>query len=272
MGTAAKIVDLDPQDMTVSAIYGWRIRVGELFSADFRPVPLKGLWPKVKNSFAGSGQGESGTGAEFQSVLYNIKWLKSASSSRLMRQIHGVMKSIGSQELSINFNVDRFDQNHESPLCTWGRIAGSIGVHGPRAPPFHALARVMRPKHETMYTNTQFVIDEHLKRVFIDLGNTLPITKKGHLSSLGALAIGFVEDIDTEELNCSTKIKWIGEVPYRQRQFYRNTTGLVSFALSTDDIHMLTNRPLVMAQVRTTFRDYFFHRIMNMKNTFPLCI
>ena len=182
-----------------------------------------------------------------------------------MRQIYGVMKSIGSQEFSIHFNVDRIDIRHDSLLCSWGRIAGSIGVQGPRSPPFHALGHVMRPEPATMYTNTQFVIDEHLKRVFIDLGNTLPINKKGHYPSwLGSLAVGFVEDIKTEELNCSTKIKLIGKVSYRQHHWYRNTTGLTSFALCKEDIHKMTNRPLVMAQVRITFRDCFFQRIMNL--------
>ena len=257
--------------MTVSTVYGWRIRIGDLFSADFRPAPLKGFWTKVANSTPG--QGDSGSGAEYQSVLYNIKWISNARSSKLMRQIHAAMKSIGSNELSIHFNVDRFDMRQASSLFTWGRIAGSIGVQGPRSPPFHAHGRIMRPEHETMDTNTQFIIDEHLKRVFIDLGNTLPINKKGHYPSwLGTLAIGYVEDIETEELNCSTKIKWIGEVPYRQHQWYRNTTGLASLALRAEDIHKLTNRPLVMAQVRTTLRDCFSQRIMNLYNVFPVKI
>lgn len=67
--TFAKLVDLDPEAQLFSEIWGWRIRVGNLFSADYTPVPFQYIWKKMVTRR----RGDSTLGAAYQSVLSNIR-------------------------------------------------------------------------------------------------------------------------------------------------------------------------------------------------------
>jgi hypothetical protein len=118
--TPAKMVDLDTQAQLFSEIWGWRIRIGDFFSADFTPVPLQYLWTKVSDS-----SGDNSFGAAYQSVLSNIRWIDTKSSP-LIKEWRKTMKNsnIDSKKLSIRFNVDMYESDSGKSTFTYGRITG----------------------------------------------------------------------------------------------------------------------------------------------------
>ena len=121
--TAAKMVDLDTQAQLFSEIWGWRIRIGNLFSADFTPVPFKYIWDKMITT---EGYEYSPYGAVYQSVLSNIRWIDNGKDSPFIKQLQTAMNNdnIDSERLSIRFNVDMYTTDPKKSTFTMGRVTG----------------------------------------------------------------------------------------------------------------------------------------------------
>ena len=118
------MVDLDSEAQLFSEIWGWRIQVGNLVSANFSPVPFQYLWKKMITTRGGA----STNGAAYQSVLSNIRWLDAANDSPFINQIQKTMDNdnIDSNKLSIRFNMDMYQGNFEKDNFTVGRITGKL--------------------------------------------------------------------------------------------------------------------------------------------------
>ena len=121
--STAKMVDLDTEAQLFSEIWGWRIRIGDFFSADFSPVPFQYIWKKLVN-YQG---GDHGYGAAYQSVLSNIRWIENQVNSTFIKQLREIMNNsnIESSKLSIRFNVDMYENDHTAENFTTGRITGT---------------------------------------------------------------------------------------------------------------------------------------------------
>ena len=121
---SAKMVDLDSEAQLFSEIWGWRIRIGNFFSADYTPVPLQYLWKKMVTK-----QGGSPTlGSAYQSVLTKIKWINHGLDSPLVKQLQGAMENdnIDGERLSIRFNVDMYQRDPNESAFTMGRLTGKV--------------------------------------------------------------------------------------------------------------------------------------------------
>lgn len=118
------MVDLDTEAQTFSEIWGWRIRIGNLFSADYMPVPFQYMWKKMVTNRGG----DSTLGAAYQSVLSNIRWIDNGNGSPFIKQLQKAMTNfnITSDKLSIRFNVDMYQGNYEKNNFTTGRITGIV--------------------------------------------------------------------------------------------------------------------------------------------------
>lgn len=118
------MVDLDPEAQLFSEIWGWRIRVGNLFSADYTPVPFQYIWKKMVTRRGG----DSTLGAAYQSVLSNIRWIDTSNDSPFIRQIQTSMNNdnIDGERLSIRFNVDMYQGDYRKDNFTIGRVTGKI--------------------------------------------------------------------------------------------------------------------------------------------------
>lgn len=117
------MVDLDTEAQTFSEIWGWRIRIGNLFSADYTPVPFQYMWEKMATNRGG----DSNLGAVYQSVLSNIRWIDNGNGSPFIKQLQNAMSNqcdITSDKLSIRFNVDIYQRNYEKNNFATGRITG----------------------------------------------------------------------------------------------------------------------------------------------------
>ena len=125
--TSAKLVDLDTEvELYYSEIWGWRIRIGNLFSADYTPVPLQYLWKKMIAKEKGY-TGSTAFGVAYQSVLSNITWIDNGNGSPFVQHLQRAMNqpNISSEELSIRFNLDMYETNSSKNTFTTGRITGT---------------------------------------------------------------------------------------------------------------------------------------------------
>ena len=122
--TIGKMVDLDSQAQLFSEIWGWRIRIGDLFSADFTPVPFQYIWPKMKTMR----YLDSPYGAVYQSVLSNIRWIDNGQGSPLIKQLQKAMNNVNidSEKLSIRLNIDMYHRDYNKENFTMGRITGMV--------------------------------------------------------------------------------------------------------------------------------------------------
>ena len=118
--TMAKIVDLDTQAQRFSEIWGWRLQIGDFFSADYTPVPFRYAWSKLTSG----GENASIGGAVYQSVLSNIQWMDNSNRSPFIKQLQDTMKkdNIESDKLSIRFNLDLYGLLTEPKIT--GRVVG----------------------------------------------------------------------------------------------------------------------------------------------------
>jgi hypothetical protein len=120
---AAKLVDLDPEQQLVSEIWGMQVRICRqdgttLLRSHYKTTAFADIWDR-----AGSGGGDIGAGAMYQSVLHDLEWGDIGDSAFLQ----ALRRSAHDGLLSIKFNVDGYNMDFGSPNFTRGRIAGTIG-------------------------------------------------------------------------------------------------------------------------------------------------
>ena len=116
-------MDIDTDAQIFSEIWGWRIRVGDWFSAEWSPVPFKYIWKKRMSKTL---HGMPVLGAVYQSVLSNITWLSTKPKSKFQQEVQSIMTNdkINGQALSIRLSLDMFDPFGDTANFTIGRLKG----------------------------------------------------------------------------------------------------------------------------------------------------
>ena len=106
-------------------MWGWRIRIGDLFSADYTPIPPQYLWKK-KIAKEGEKTNSTAFGVAYQSVLSNISWIDNGNGSPFIQKLQRAMNqdNISGKDLSIRFNLDMYETNSRKNTFTTGRITG----------------------------------------------------------------------------------------------------------------------------------------------------
>ena len=109
-------------------MWGWRIRIGDLFSADYTPIPPQYLWKK-KITKEGEETNSTTFGVAYQSVLSNITWIDKGNSSPFIQKLQRAMNqvNISGKDLSIRFNLDMYETYSRKNTFTTGRITGICG-------------------------------------------------------------------------------------------------------------------------------------------------
>ncbi|HYJ05230.1 MAG TPA: hypothetical protein VEX43_08850, partial [Chthoniobacterales bacterium] len=193
----AKLVDLDPDNQSVSQIWGLEVQVSIADPTDATKVlasvtgtmstftngePVAAaafgdLWNRATNA---PGPGMSTMGAAFHGVLTNIAWVNSAASPLL-----AALQAISPNTLSIRFNVDSFQPRSTQSNFTFGRVVGTIGPtlagDAPRSTP-----RRLAPVYSTPSQNGSYLSilstfgpagaawDAQRSVLILDLGNCVP--------------------------------------------------------------------------------------------------
>ncbi|MEG5054997.1 MULTISPECIES: hypothetical protein [unclassified Microcoleus] len=256
-----KIVDLDPQWQQASALWGLRVRLSasgdnspNLFSGAFEPAPFRDLWFSRQER----GGGDGAASALFQSVLTSIDWSDDLLNSRFLQELQA---ATAEELLSMRISTFSFNGNVNSDTFTLGTVVGAIGPYLAGEPHSFILGRRM---YQTVDPNTlsppanslyffDCSVDETTSSVFADLSNTLPLDKYGNPVNLGNLQLAVLASENIQLSQQVTKNQDFtplgGYIPYTDTDWLTQTSGIWAVALSTDELSLVSQRPLAIIQM-----------------------
>lgn len=250
-----KLVDLDPQQQMVSEIWGMQLRLldaarRQLFSGEYKPGPFCNLWKRQQTGVPRDQQ----LAANYQSVLDAMAW-DDLIDSPLLRALRDASDD---DRLSIAFNVYGYGRDATIPRYTMGHVVGTIGPYRRGEPAHFVVGRQMIadptnwPAIGTgcLY-NAQGRYDAEAARLTLDLGNSFPILDANSgLLDVGPVQVGVLRTNPQAAVTtvAATDVVVIGEVPYRDADWYAQTAGVQAFDLSTqpDARDLLRDHPLVL--------------------------
>lgn len=239
---AAKLVDLDPQQQSVSQIWGLRVTLldgaGEvLLDGRYDVGTFIDLWKRqqIMADF------DQTLGAAFQSTLADLRWgdLSGSPALRALKQ------RCGDGRLSIRFDTFGFERDPAAADYTTGALVGTLGPAEPDEPRFFVRGRqlvaALTDDDPTCPADQVYgfqAVDHPRRHVLTaDLGNALPIyTAAGDFVDLGPLdlAVGLRDDIAQGDGVTLEDVVVLGEVPYRTPGWYAETAGVVDFDYGDD--------------------------------------
>jgi hypothetical protein len=269
-GTAAKLVDLDPEQQLVSQIFGLELRIataaGEtLLRGDFEPAAFMDIWDRGTGSGAAGAVGDLAAGALYQSVLTNLTWGDISGSPFLgaLRDAAAAgAPSPSRRSLSVKFNVDGFSKAPGAQFMM-GRLVGTIGPAGPQEPRHFVAGRqfmAMPAAGGSFFSPAGRVnfcvaaVDQATRRVYLDLGNALPTAAPGGTpSDLGDLALCAAPPGQAAAGTGSGTPLPLGVLPagdYTRASWYPSTAGVVAFPpdrpLTDDELAAVAAGPLAL--------------------------
>ena len=175
----AKIVDLDPDQQSITQLFGVVVTValpGQGGVTGTMAVgELRDLWIQ-RVAFSPGGDG-SASGI-WQSVLTDLQW-SGLPRSALLQSLY----NISPDRLSIKFNCDAYIDNSQSPSFNQGRLAGTIGPYLAGEPLQVVMGRRLLPARGSPYWPAPFQVSVGNNRLVIDFGNSIPLE-----SAAGAVA------------------------------------------------------------------------------------
>ena len=233
-----KLVDLDPQQQTVSQIWGMQIRVVDaasqtLVSGEFAPAAFTNLWQRQKTGMRRDQQ----LAACYQSVLEGVTW-SDVSGSPLLEALqratqHGM--------LSIEFNVWGYGRDATIPRYTMGHVAGTIGPYLDGEPKHFVVGRQMIAVAPNFtqpvggVNNLQAKVASDGLSLTADFGNTFPVfDANSGLMDIGKVFLGVLNSNPSAPVQTvdSKQVEIIAEVPYLGAQWYTQTAGVQTFDLT----------------------------------------
>jgi hypothetical protein len=243
--TAGKIVDLDTQQQMVSELWGFIVRIVSqdgtpMMKGDYDVAPFTNIW--FKRSVDQSA--DSAAGAIYQSVIKNINWNNGYANSRYLNEL----RAVSANQLSIQFNVDRYNGDNTSPQFTMGRIVGSIGPSNASEPKQFVLGRQLFPLQSNCNYATALV-DENLKQIVLDFANSLQFSTGG--------VVNDTRDLHLMIATSASTFVEIGKINYSNPDWYMGTSGICTFALSDKQMELIGQYPIAVVQAVTTPSDVF---------------
>ena len=133
-------------------------------------------------------------------------------------------------------------------------FTGTIGLLGKKSPPFFTFGRMMKSLVHNLQ-DTPFYVNQRLRKVFVDFGNSLPVYENGSFATSGFEHLVVALPInENPAMNCSDELLWLGMVYDTYPNWYQNSAGVQIFpalgSLTETEMEKLNNHPLVVAKVR----------------------
>lgn len=249
---AGKIVDLDPQQQMVSMLWGFEVKLMQkdqcLFSGAYKPAAFRNIWFGRSIDLSADGA----ACAIYQSVLENVSWNIDGIESRYLKEL----KASSSDELSINFTVDRYNGNFQSSQFTLGRIVGTIGPSKQKEPKFQTVGRQLAPLNQNDFGYALAVLEESTSSLILDMSNALQVNKEeGHppkTLDYGELAIGVNTGTSTQ-----ANYVYLGKIDYQTQGWYLEKSGVMSLVLDKEQFAMAQNYPMIISKYLTSQLNTF---------------
>jgi len=243
---AGSIVDLDPQQQMVSMLFGVVVRIVadgvDVMKGTYDPAPFTNIFFGRAPSIGGS----DGASAIYQSVIKHIVWDIDKSKSTYLKQLH----EISHDQLSIEFNVDLYQSDSTNAQFTLGRIAGSIGPSTTAEPAQFVLGRQLFPTNPRNRNFATAIVDEKLKSLVLDLGNSLQVNADGSVAETRELTIAVNQSQTT-----TPNLVNIGTIDYTSPTWYTVGAGVSTFPLSDELMKLATSFPLVISTSQRNLKN-----------------
>ena len=226
----ARIVDLDPDQQSISQVYGLKIQLagpGFTMVGNIRPLALTDLWGRVIGGAAGGIFTASGA---FQSVVESIVWTGSSPSP-----VVAALRSL--PLLSIKFVLDGYNGTIDTDSFGNGRIVGSIGPASADEPTRFVAARKLRAIGNSPMNDAPFQVKG--KSLTVDLGNSIPTTQILTVPTADLGTMTAVIDPAGAKVAAST-------IDYLAPGFF-DRAGVVTLALSDQATALIAGKTLAIS-------------------------
>ncbi|MDW3196006.1 MAG: hypothetical protein R8G66_26785 [Cytophagales bacterium] len=258
--TTGKMVDLDPQQQGVSALWAVHLRIttsdnelildGELTTVSFRDLQMR----QTNDAKTENGQA---LGGSWTTTLFNIQWGEKANDYRFFKELRNTTQG---NKLSLNLNAfgyfyNRYQYDEKGkvteelqPRYTLGFLLGAIGPWFEGEPETFAPARRLYGTHnksatgfQTYFSNTNFQFDAAASSLTMDFGSSFPIVNAtGKVNLNLKLLVAVTTQSLTNSVNASRVIikkkdfasnyHAIGELDYTNgAEWLPQTGGIVEF-------------------------------------------
>lgn len=254
-------MDIDPQDpVGVTQIWALGISIGGILTAKAEVLTMRGLW---KREVTEHGKLDALATGIFHGVLKNIELQTDHRKSELIEQVKNEISSSESKELSIRFALDMFRNNHT------GRMYGTIGCHGYKAPRSRLFSRILLPLDWKSFQRASFAVDADNSVIVFDFGSSFQTNKHGnHVTKEGEqLAVTYARHWGSQTLpnndntNCKVNRKILGLVPLWHESWLVERAGFLTIKVTDEDIHNIRRMPLEVIKVSNI--GFYKHQIYN---------
>ena len=174
---SGKMVDLDPDNQMVSALWGVTFRIltaqnDLLLEGKIKPTSFRDLQMRQTNGGKPNGQP---LGATWTSVLDDVIWGDKASTSPFLQALK---EKTHQNKISINLNAFGYYYAHADGRFSLGRILGSIGPWFENEPELFAPARRLYGVYQSgnVFGGSNFLFDQQNARISVDLGSSFPVS------------------------------------------------------------------------------------------------
>ena len=256
-----KLVDLDsPQHDFSSTLYGMRFGVNwkpnkendNSFIGEWLPsIVSRDNWERqINNTVYMQTQGTQGG-----SKLVNVQWGRVTSKGlEQLKEMYDITNI-----LSISLSLFNYSRNTSEDRFIHGNAVGTIGVGVVNEPLNFVGERVMNfvkdpsiNKNDSncdnatnwMHTAYFNINPTYYQRftVTVDFGNAIKLDPHGIVCDFGTLYLGLIVQTVTQ----NKMVEIIGEIPYRNPQWYSETSGVNDFPLTPTQHRMSENSPFAV--------------------------
>ena len=246
----AKIVDIDPKDpLGGTQIWAMKIVIAGAFSADADVLTMRDMWRRDQS---GKGDIDTTLSGQFHGVLMNVQFEDDKSDSELIEQLRAELEKSESKQLSIRFVLDRYRFNHT------GRIYGTIGCHGYKAPQSKLFSRALMPVDKSSFGKASFALDEKNKVIVFDFESSFQtnengthVMKKSEYYWITYRYNGVIEGIlDKTDVKCKENRVILGIVPLWKENWLTENAGFMTVKISANQIDDVKHSSLEIVKVR----------------------
>lgn len=229
----AKLVDLDPDFQGGSQIWGAEMQINLASGGGFLKGKLKA--PTMRDLWFGRvpGQGMSGAGGIFQSVLTGVTWDTSSTSP-----VFAELRAASSSKLSIKFVLYAYDATPGSSSFCKGKVVGTIGPSSAGDQAHFLAARSLDQSGAAGFGAAPFkLVGTPPGKVVIDLGNCVPE------SAVGGSRMNHGQ-LKAQVINPGGAAPtFLGNLDY-STSHYEQTAGIEEITLTASQATLLANKPL----------------------------
>lgn len=254
---AAKIVDLDPSQQSVSELWGLTVRLSDdgtdVFNGPYKVAPFADIWWVRSLNL----QADSGASAFYQSTFdVNGSWNDDlVAKSKFLQEL----KAKSENQLSIKFNTDVYNDASTTPEFTLGRCIGSIGPSNSTEPNHFTLGRQFVPD---MTLNNQIPGYLPNNNIYFATAKVNTLSNGNHQIAID-LGASFQTKDSFKATNAETRDLYlavnengsytiISEIDYQFDTWMTDNSGIVNINLDATQFNLVENNPLCIVEKNGT--------------------